>query len=71
MASWYAVADAVVLSSANEGTPVTITEALAAGRPVVATDVGGVREVVRDVAATRPPRGWKHACTSRRCGGHS
>jgi glycosyltransferase involved in cell wall biosynthesis len=50
VAPWYAVADAVVLTSANEGTPVTIIEALAAGRPVVATDVGGVRDVVRDGA---------------------
>jgi glycosyltransferase involved in cell wall biosynthesis len=48
VANWYAVADAVVLTSANEGTPVTIIEALAAGRPVVATDVGGVADVVRD-----------------------
>jgi len=43
----YAIADAVVLTSANEGTPVTIIEALAAGRPIVATDVGGVADVVR------------------------
>jgi glycosyltransferase involved in cell wall biosynthesis len=46
VAPWYAVCDAVVLTSASEGTPVTIIEALAAGRPVVATDVGGVRDVV-------------------------
>jgi len=45
---WYALADAVVLTSVNEGTPVTIIEALAAGRPVVTTAVGGVRDVVRD-----------------------
>jgi glycosyltransferase involved in cell wall biosynthesis len=38
--------DAIVLTSANEGTPVTLIEALAAGRPVVSTDVGGVRDVV-------------------------
>jgi glycosyltransferase involved in cell wall biosynthesis len=38
----------VVLSSINEGTPVALIEALAAGRPVVATDVGGVRHVVQD-----------------------
>lgn len=38
--------DAVVLTSLNEGTPVAVIEALAAGRPVVATDVGGVRHVV-------------------------
>ena len=33
VAPWYAVCDAVVLTSASEGTPVTIIEALAAGRP--------------------------------------
>ena len=46
VAPWYAVCDAVILTSANEGTPVTIIEALAAGRPVVATKVGGVPDVV-------------------------
>jgi glycosyltransferase involved in cell wall biosynthesis len=40
--------DMVVLSSINEGTPVALIEALAAGCPVVATDVGGVRHVVQD-----------------------
>jgi glycosyltransferase involved in cell wall biosynthesis len=46
VAPWYAICDAVVLTSASEGTPVTIIEALAAGRPVVATKVGGVPDVV-------------------------
>lgn len=51
---WYDMAaalddlDVVVLSSRNEGTPVALIEASAAGRPVVATDVGGVRHVVDD-----------------------
>lgn len=40
--------DVVVLSSDNEGTPVSLIEAQAAAVPVVATDVGGVRSVVRD-----------------------
>jgi glycosyltransferase involved in cell wall biosynthesis len=40
--------DVVALTSRNEGTPVALIEAQAAGRPVVATDVGGVRFVVRD-----------------------
>jgi glycosyltransferase involved in cell wall biosynthesis len=42
----YALSDLVVLSSDNEGTPVALIEALAAGRPVVATDVGGVSDVL-------------------------
>jgi len=44
----YASFDAVTLTSANEGTPVTLIESLAAGVPVVATDVGGVSDVVPD-----------------------
>ncbi len=43
----YADLDVVVLCSLNEGSPVALIEALAAGRPVVATDVGGVGDVVR------------------------
>jgi len=40
--------DAVVLTSDNEGTPVSLIEAQAAGTPVVAGRVGGVPSVVRD-----------------------
>lgn len=40
--------DVVTLTSDNEGTPVSLIEAQAAGVPVVATDVGGVRSVVHD-----------------------
>ncbi len=43
---YYALFDALVLPSANEGTPVVAIEALAAERPVVATRVGGVPDVV-------------------------
>ena len=48
VAAWYGAFDALLLSSANEGTPVVAIEALAAGRPVVATDVGGTSTVVDD-----------------------
>jgi glycosyltransferase involved in cell wall biosynthesis len=44
----YQTADAIALTSANEGTPVTLIEASAAGRPVISTDVGGVADVVND-----------------------
>ena len=42
----YAASDIVALTSSNEGTPVSLIEALAVGCPVVATDVGGVRDVL-------------------------
>jgi glycosyltransferase involved in cell wall biosynthesis len=48
VAPYYAAFDAMILPSINEGTPVSALEALAAGRPVVATRVGGVPDVVRE-----------------------
>src|SRR4051812_6744514 len=44
----YAAADLVVLTSDNEGMPVSLIEAAMCGVPAVATDVGSVREVVLD-----------------------
>jgi glycosyltransferase involved in cell wall biosynthesis len=44
----YADLDVVALTSRNEGSPVALIEAMAAGRPVVATRVGGVGDVVED-----------------------
>jgi glycosyltransferase involved in cell wall biosynthesis len=48
MPATYADLDVMALTSLNEGTPVTVIEALAAGVPVVATAVGGVPDVVTD-----------------------
>jgi glycosyltransferase involved in cell wall biosynthesis len=48
VSGWYRAFDAMILPSANEGTPVVAIEALAAGCPVVATSVGGVPDVVRE-----------------------
>ncbi|MFE0329241.1 glycosyltransferase [Streptomyces sp. NPDC058960] len=44
----YAAADLVLLTSDNEGMPVSLIEAGLAGVPAVATNVGSVAEVVRD-----------------------
>ena len=42
----YAGADIVALSSLNEGTPLSLIEAMAAGRPVISTVVGGVVDLL-------------------------
>jgi glycosyltransferase involved in cell wall biosynthesis len=44
----FAAVDATVLASSWENFPHTVVESLAAGAPVLSTDVGGVAEVVRD-----------------------
>jgi len=42
----YANLDIVALTSNNEGTPVSLIEAMACSVPVIATDVGGVRDLL-------------------------
>jgi glycosyltransferase involved in cell wall biosynthesis len=52
-----AAADLAILASDNEGTPVALIEAAAAGKPAVATGVGGVPEVVLPATGVLVPRG--------------
>jgi glycosyltransferase involved in cell wall biosynthesis len=53
----YAAGHVVVLCSISEGFPYSLIEAMACGRPCVATDVGGVSEALADDAGiVVPPR---------------
>jgi glycosyltransferase involved in cell wall biosynthesis len=48
-------ADVVVSASLAEGLSNTVMEAMAAGRPVIGTDVGGTGELLRDRGILVPP----------------
>lgn len=52
----YQAGHVVLLTSISEGFPYVVIEAMASGRPVVATDVGGVREAVGSTGLIVPPR---------------
>ena len=82
VAQWMVAADLITLPSYSEGHPNVLVEALACGRPVVATAVGGIPEVVdaacgvlipsRDAAALAAgltqvlEHTWDEAALSRR-----
>ncbi len=61
---YLAAADIVVLPSYREGIPRVAMEASAAGRPVVAYDVRGVREVIDPQSGLLVPRGDTAALVS-------
>jgi glycosyltransferase involved in cell wall biosynthesis len=50
----YADVDIVCLTSRNEGTPVALIEAMAAGKPFVSTRVGGVTDLAMGEAVSHP-----------------
>jgi glycosyltransferase involved in cell wall biosynthesis len=52
---WFRAADLLCLPSHNEGVPNVVLEAMACGTPVMATDVGGIPEVVPDYAGILVP----------------
>jgi glycosyltransferase involved in cell wall biosynthesis len=51
---FYPALDVVALTSRNEGTPLTLIEAMANARPVVATSVGGVVDLLGEVDEDGP-----------------
>jgi glycosyltransferase involved in cell wall biosynthesis len=55
----YHAGSVVALTSISEGFPYTVVEAMACGRPVVCTDVGGVSEAVGDAGIIVPPRDFE------------
>jgi len=58
VATWLGACDVLALPSWNEGMPNVVLEALASGRPVVASRVGGIPEVIDSDSCGRlvPPR---------------
>jgi glycosyltransferase involved in cell wall biosynthesis len=65
VAVWMAAADVVTLPSYMEGCPNVVLEALACGRPVVATNVGGIPEIMSErcgrLVPPRDPAALAHA----------
>jgi teichuronic acid biosynthesis glycosyltransferase TuaC len=53
LAKWYSAADVLMLASSREGWPNVLLEAMACGTPAVATQVGGIPEIICDENAGR------------------
>src|SRR5947208_16520574 len=61
MADMYRSLDLLVHTSRSDGTSLVLLEAMACGCPVVALDVGGVREIVENdsTGLLAPPGDWE------------
>jgi len=55
----YADLDTLVLTSINEGTPVSIIEAMAASVPIISTDVGGIKDLLGNSTKPQTSAGFK------------
>ena len=55
----YADLDILALTSLNEGTPVSIIEAMAASVPVITTGVGGIKDLLGQIEADQPDAAFK------------
>jgi len=55
--NYYQKADVFCLPSFSEGFPCVVVEAMACGKPVVASQVGGVTEIVDDQSGIMVPPG--------------
>jgi glycosyltransferase involved in cell wall biosynthesis len=57
LSSVYADLDLLLLTSINEGTPLALLEAMASGRSFIATDVGGVRDLM--IGTVHKEQSWE------------
>lgn len=57
LAQEFAAMDLLILTSINEGTPLALLEAMASGRPFIAPDVGGVRDLMN--GSSYKEQGWE------------